>query len=400
MKRVHLSLLTFSWLTLACQQQATPPPSAVSLSGVLGSGAGAPVPDGYARAYAPRPFVLPADHGPHPAFRNEWWYLTGNLLAKCDTPADGQLARQAAACRRFGFQITFFRARLTPQPVKGASRWRSDTVWMGHFALTDVSSRQHRASERFARDALGLAGAAKAPIRIWLHDWELRRDSESTEERWRLVVRDDKAALDLQLQARKPVVLQGTDGLSQKSAAPGNASYYYSLTRMRARGTVRFDNDSEGVVGSAWFDREWSTSALGPEQVGWDWFALQLDDGRELMYYRMRRRDGKPSRFSRGVLVGVAGDAQHFGAERLRHTVLQRWTARDGTAYPSKWRLQLPGQLDLRIVPVVADQEMRLSFRYWEGAVDVLSAEGKRIGWGYVELTGYDTQSATASAAP
>jgi predicted secreted hydrolase len=336
-------------------------------------------PAGFARADAPRRFAFPEDHGPHPGYRLEWWYWTGNLAT-----AEG---------RRFGFQLTFFRNALTPAPVVRTSAWGAHEVYLGHFALTDVADRRLHAFERVSRAALGLAGARAAPFAVWLETWSAEADGGGPVPPMRLRAAEDGVGIDLHLRSLKPVVLQGDAGLSRKSAEPGNASYYYSLTRMEARGTVTVGGRAHAVDGLAWMDREWSTSALGDDQVGWDWFALQLDDGREVMYYQLRRRDGTPDPASRGTLVGADGRASTLTPDDVDLAVLDRWRSpRDGRAYPARWRLAVPAAgLDVTITPLVADQELDLIVRYWEGAVAVGGTAGGRAvdGHGYVELTGY-----------
>ncbi len=332
----------------------------------------------YQRADRPRSFHFPADHGPHPGFRNEWWYVTGNLID--------------ATGRQFGYQLTLFRIALSPHFPVADSAWRTNQVYMGHFALTDVRGEKHHSFERFSRGAVGLAGAQAAPFRVWLEDWALS-GTETDAFPLRLQAGEGGVALDLTLQANKPVVLQGDRGLSQKSAEAGNASYYYSHTRLPTQGTVRLDGQTFTVQGSSWLDREWSTSALGPEQSGWDWFALQLDDGRDLMFYRLRRKDGGMDAFSKGVLVDAEGQMRVLRWNEVDLQPLGEWiSSKTGDRYPAAWRLRLPGEaLDLTVTPKVADQEMRLTVRYWEGAVAVSGHAGPREirGQGYLEMTRY-----------
>jgi predicted secreted hydrolase len=189
------------------------------------------------------------------------------------------------------------------------------------------------------------------------------------------------------------MVLQGEDGFSRKGPEAGNASYYYSYTRLQASGRIWLDGVATQVTGLAWMDREWSTSVLSEGQVGWDWFALQLSDGRDLMYYQLRLQDGSPHPLSDGVLVSETGEAQHLSAAGVRLTVVDRWESPlDGAVYPSGWRLELLDRsIDLEIRPLIPDQELDLTFRYWEGAVSVrgMGPEGPVQGRGYVELTGY-----------
>lgn len=361
------------------QHPPSQPAPAIAVDAALGSVDSA----GFARAYTPRPFEFPADHGPHPAFRNEWWYVTGNL-------AD-------ATGRQFGYQLTLFRIALSPELPATDSAWRSNQVYMGHFALTDVVGARHYGFERFSRGALGLAGAQATPFRVWLENWELA----STEPAFfplRLRAQQGDLALDVTLNTLKPLVAQGDQGLSQKSAEPGNASYYYSFTRLPTQGTVRVAGQTFTVNGASWLDREWSTSALGPDQSGWDWFALQLDDGREVMLYRLRRQDGGVDPFSSGTLVEANGQVQRLRWNEMVLQPLGEWRSpSSGDRYPARWQLRIPAaQLDLTVTPKVADQEMRLSVRYWEGAVLVNGRAGQHeiSGQGYLEMTRYPASAA------
>jgi len=333
---------------------------------------------GYARATAPRDFSFPRDHGPHPEFRTEWWYYTGNLRTR-----DG---------RHFGFQLTFFRNALRPEPVARDSDWRTTQVYLAHFALTDTSRGRFVAFARSSREALGLAGAGAEPFHVWLEDWSVEGEAQTTLP-MRLRAAEGGTAIDLVLASAKPVVLQGERGLSRKGPESGNASYYYSLTRMPARGTVHVDGESFAVEGLAWMDREWSTSALSQDLVGWDWFALQLDDGRDVMFYQLRRADGSSDRFGAGMLVEADGTARPLRHDEIRIDVLATWRSpRSGVSYPARWRLTLPSRdLLLELAPRVADQELIVGPRYWEGAVTAQGmANGRRLGGqGYVELVGY-----------
>lgn len=339
-------------------------------------------PDGFERALAPRPFAFPADHGPHPAFRTEWWYWTGNLRA----PGAG------GTSRRFGFQLTFFRTALAPSVAPRRSAWGTRDVYMAHLALTDADAGRFHVRDRWARGALDLGGASGDPFRVWLGDWTAEGLAPAGQP-IRLRAGDGELRLDLTLSAAKPVVLHGKRGLSRKSAEPGNASYYYSLTRMPVSGEVQVADRAFPVEGLGWMDREWSTSALAPDQVGWDWFALQLDDGRELMLYRLRQRDGAISPASQGTLVAADGATRAFDRDAVEILVLDHWVSpRGGVRYPARWRLRVPAAgLELVVTPLLQDQELDLAVRYWEGAVRVEgTAEGRPLGGaGYVELVGY-----------
>jgi predicted secreted hydrolase len=323
---------------------------------------------------------FPRDHGAHPDFRSEWWYFTGNL-------AD-------AAGRRFGFQFTVFRFALAPAATRRASAFATRQAWMAHLAITDVDAQRFHAFERFARGAAGLAGAQPHPFAVWLEDWraEALPAAHAGAEPFPLRLRagDGEVALDLVLQPGRARVLHGEQGLSRKSAAAGNASYYYSYTRIPASGELRTPAGRFQVAGEAWMDREWSTSALAADQRGWDWFSLQLDDGRDLMFYRLRDAAGGMHAFSAGVLVPPRGQVTHLNAADVALTPLRHWRSPAGGRYPVAWRLR-SGQLDLQVHALLDAQEHRAAFRYWEGAVAVRGRDGPRAiaGHGYLEMTAY-----------
>jgi predicted secreted hydrolase len=377
-----LRLLSFVLILAACAPAApAAPPARLTLAEALSGGAGQP----FARALAPRPFTFPRDHGPHEEFAAEWWYYTGNL----DT-ADG---------RHFGYQLTFFRFGLAPGAPRRPSDFAANSIYMAHFALADVATGRFAAFDRFSRGAAGLAGAQGEPFRVWLDDWSATGAGPQGLP-MRLHAAEGDLAIDLTLESGKPPVLQGDRGLSQKSAEPGNASYYYSLTRMPTSGTVQAGGARHTVRGLSWMDREWSTSALGPDQAGWDWFALQLSDGRDLMFYRLRLKDGTADPYSGGLLVAADGSARRLARDDVQLDVLGQWRSpHSGATYPSGWRLRVPATgLDLRIIPYLPNQELPLAVVYWEGAVriDGEAAGAPVTGAGYVELTGYAEQQGAA----
>jgi len=352
---------------------AAPPVERLDVARALG-GVSA---QGFARATAARTFHFPDDHGPHPRYRNEWWYFTGNLVT--------------GAGRRFGYELSIFRIALSPTATPRASAWGTNQVYMAHFAVTDVASGKFHFFERFARGAVGLAGARAAPFGVWTENWRVAADPHDPGV-WTLHAKTEDVEIALSLSARKPVVLQGERGLSRKSADPGNASYYYSLPRLASEGTINIAGATHHVTGNSWLDREWSTSALASNQVGWDWFALQFDDGRELMLYQLRDRNGHTDAFSQGALIAPDGRKLELARNDFRVEVLRHWRSPRGGDYPAAWRISVPrAQLDLQITPVLADQELAVSVRYWEGAVDVRGTHaGRKVkGTGYVELTGY-----------
>jgi predicted secreted hydrolase len=361
-------LLLLALLVSACETEPPATAPVVRVDQVMGS-----EPDpGFTRALEPRTFHFPQDHGMHPEYATEWWYLTGNL--------------QTESGRRFGYQFTLFRVGLRPgEPLKD-SAWRTQQIYMGHIAISDAAGARHYSAERFARAAAGLAGVRVAPFEVWLGPWSMRANTGL----FPLTVsaQNEDIGLSLQLQSGdKPLVLQGERGLSRKSATPGNASYYYSFTRLPTHGELRIGNTVYTVQGDSWMDREWSSSALDRDQAGWDWFALQLDDGRDLMYYQLRNKQGGMHAFSRGSLVEKDGSVRTLQPDQVKLTPLRHWQTEDGVRYPVSWRLQVAEfQLDLEVQALLDDQQMDHSVRYWEGAVEV---SGSHPGRGYLELSGY-----------
>lgn len=338
--------------------------------------------EGFTRATEVRPLRFPHDHGPHPDFGTEWWYFTGNL--------------ESEEGRRFGYELALFRIGLKPGRPHRSSRWATQHVYMGHFALTDVANGQFHFHERFARNAAGLAGARPQPFAVWLEDWSVHA-LPANDSVWTLRAAADGVSATLELNALKPVVLQGDRGLSQKSAEPGNASYYYSITRLATRGTVTVKNDKLAVSGTSWMDHEWSTSALSAKQSGWDWFGLHLADDSELMFYRLRRHDGNADPHSSGTWVNPQGQSYILRNNDVVVDVLDTWRSPRGGRYPSRLRLTVKSlDLMLDVTPVLANQELDVSVRYWEGAVDVRGRRaGKSLtGRGYMELTGYGETNA------
>jgi predicted secreted hydrolase len=338
-----------------------------------------PSPD-FARAYTPRDFVFPQDHGPHPDFQTEWWYYTGNL-------ADAQ-------GRQFGYQLTFFRRALVPpkdMPVR-QSDLASGQLYFAHFALTDENAGQHVAFEKFSRGAGGLAGATAAPYRVFVEDWAvtgLTTQGDAVQ----LVAHSGAYSITLDLKSAKPPVAQGERGLSAKSDTPGNASYYYSFTRMDTTGTLSSADSTFTVSGLSWMDQEWSTSALGPKAQGWDWFSLQLSDERELMLFQVRNADGSIDPVSGGTLVLPDGSTRRLTRDEVKLEVLERWhSPTSGADYPVRWRVTIADlSTVLEVSARIKPQENELSVVYWEGAMTLQGqSDGKPVsGAGYVELTGY-----------
>lgn len=338
---------------------------------------------GYQRATRLKQFVFPADHGPHPGFRTEWWYYTGNLTA--DNGA------------HYGYQLTIFRNALSADSVSSDSKWRTNQIYMAHFTLTDVENNKFYSFERLSRGAEGLAGASASPFKVWLEDWKIQEVTGGSDFKGipviKLIASQDNISIELTLKSLKPVVLQGEKGLSRKGSEYGNASYYYSLTRMETKGKVVTGKETLLVKGFSWMDREWSTSALSKDQTGWDWFSLQLNDGREIMYYQMRKKDGSTDQFSNGTFIYKDGTTKPLKQKDIELKVLGKWQSPQGGVYPSHWSLMIPAEsINLEITPYIKNQELNVSIHYWEGAVKITgnSTNEKVIGEGYVELTGYD----------
>jgi len=409
-------LFLLMWLQ-GCSADAEPDPSApvtalgsepaLRVGGLLSGEA-----QGFSRATKVVPFVFPQDHGSHPEFRSEWWYLTCPLRA---------LTGEA----EYGIQFTLFRQALVPPAqIVGDDGWRTGQVFMAHAALTDVKAGQHFEESRLVRGHPALAGVHAGdlvgnkanPFALWLEDWRLQASPTSYTsglgtgpgaglDELELEVRSTEFTAHLGLLAVKPLVLQGDRGLSYKGSR--EASYYYSLPRLAARGSITTTDAQSAVAvnGACWLDREWSTSVLASNLVGWDWFALQFDAGGELMLFQLReaassatganslhaspeyalRQQGK--RISEnGSATSLAGSALHFQPQRY-------WQDETGVRWPIEWRIGTPDG-ELRIVAALDDQKMRSSIAYWEGLVWVYRG-AKRVGQGYLEMTGYSVQTDT-----
>lgn len=374
MRSFRWSLLLLMLLASGCSEAPVPAAErpGLELQQVLGGAAS----EGFLRAIDPRSFDFPPDHGLHPGYRNEWWYLTGNLAS--------------ASGRRFGYQLTFFTSALPQQQAAQglqSSAWDSERIWMAHLGLTDAASGQHYAFERFSRENPGLAGARVEPdFQVWLDDWHLRGTAADDTLPWQLQAAEAGVGLSLQLHSAKAPVLQGDAGLSRKSATQGNASYYYSMTRLPTTGEILLGNERIEVAGLSWLDREWSTSALESGQTGWDWFSLQFDDGTELMYYQLRGDGGAVHSASAGNFTDRAGAQHALGPHNVTLVPEDSWTSPAGTDYDTQWLLRWSGR-ELRIRAIVQQQWMNLSLPYWEGAVELLDAQnGAVLGRGYLEM--------------
>ncbi len=328
-------------------------------------------------------YIFPRDHGSHPTYRTEWWYYTGHLQTK-----DG---------RSFGFELTFFRRGIPPEDVTTLpSKWSVKDLYLAHFAVTDINGKRFHFSEKLSREGLGKAGADESKLRVWIDDWRAEAATDSPGVHT-LVARDGTHVLTLSLQPAKPLVAHGAAGISKKGKEVGQASHYYSFTRLATSGTLTIDGESFDVTGTSWMDHEFGSGDLGADQVGWDWFSIQLEDNSELMLYRMRLKDGSSDLASSGTVVSPDGQARHMDVTDFEIASAGTWTSRESKAtYPATWQLKFPSLgIVLDVVPLLADQELRTSrssrVSYWEGAVAVTGTkQGRPIkGQGYVELTGY-----------
>jgi predicted secreted hydrolase len=335
--------------------------------------------DEFQTARPGRVFSFPRDHGAHPEFKTEWWYWVGHL--------------KAGGGRAFGYQLTFFRAAVRKPDPQARSAWSFHTAYFAHLALTDPQRGTFLFREQAGRGALGLAGAEAGRLKVWVDSWQAEQEGEATV----LSARAEDLELHLTLQPAKPPALHGEGGFSPKAAGGGHASHYYSLTRLTTKGKLLLDGKEMEVTGLSWMDHEFFTGGLAPGQAGWDWFALQLDDGSEVMLYLLRHRDGKLDPASAGTLVDAEGRARALKLADFQVKATGSWTSpHTGGTYPSGWEVALPGAgYRLTLSPTLADQEVRARgaarVNYWEGEMQVRGEKNGQplTGQGYVELTGY-----------
>ncbi len=326
-------------------------------------------------------YGFPRDHYAHRDFKTEWWYFTGHLEAQ-----DG---------RAFGYQLTFFRQGVLAPGEGGTftSRFVRPAFYFAHFAVTDLKDKRFRFEQKLSRGAFGEAGDSvdvEEKRIAWIGDWALERKGDGFVAKASL----EGIALALEFESLKDPVVNGTDGISRKSAGKGNASHYYSMTRLATRGTLTVDGRETAVTGESWFDREWGSSQLGERQVGWDWFSLQFTDGSELMIYRLRNEDGGTDSFSGGTHVDADGTASPLSARDFSVTPGDTWASEvTGANYPTTWRITLPSrETVLEVKASMEAQELSFSpVSYWEGAVKVSGSRGGKPlnGKGYLEMTGY-----------
>lgn len=334
---------------------------ASDLGALLGGGN-----DSFKKVLPGQTIKLPEDHAAHPDYRSEWWYLTGNLKDEQG--------------REYGMQWTLFRQGIE-QEIRTGNPWLTPQLWLAQFAITDLDRGSHQQDERASRQGPGLAGASGG--QYWLREWRLASQGAALFPAT-LKVQSKIGELNLTVTAAKPLVLQGKAGYSEKS--PGNASFYYSYPRLHLSGTLISDGETRTVTGQGWFDHEWSSSVLAEWQSGWDWFSLQLNDGRELMLFRLRTKSGRAEPENRyGILIERDGSSRVLAPDAIRLTPGNTWRGPKGQAYPVEWQLNAAG-MSLTIKARQPNQAMTGRFDYWEGAVSV---SGDAKGVGYLEMTGY-----------
>ena len=333
-------------------------PAMASAQGFAGLGTSS---DGFATPQSPAIFDFPFDHGPHPDFRIEWWYLTANLEG-----ADGT---------SYGLQWTLFRSALAPEVGDG---WASPQLWMGHAAITTPDT--HYSTERLARGGIGQAGVSADPFEAWIDDWHLAGPDFAS---LTMTASGPDFAYDMALNAQGPLVFHGDAGYSVKSA-DGQASYYYSQPFYQIEGTLTLPDGPVAVTGDAWLDREWSSQPLSDDQTGWDWFSLSLENGK-LMGFRLRQTDG--SFYTSATWIDPNGETTAYG-DGAFYAEPTSFNDVDGKQIPTQWNVRLDAQaVDVDVYALTPEAWMDTSIPYWEGPIIV---EGSHTGRGYLEMTGYE----------
>ena len=318
--------------------------------------------DGFALPDRETRLTFPADHGPHPGFRIEWWYVTANLVGPDGTD--------------YGAQWTLFRNAVAPDDADG---WRSPVIWMAHAAVTTPDD--HESAERFARGGIGQAGVEIAPFNAWIDDWSMQGESF---EDLRITAQGDEFSYELDLTAEGPLTLHGDASYSQKSIA-GHASHYYSQPFFSVTGTLEIEGERIPVTGSAWLDREWSSQLLDDDQAGWDWISLSFETGERMMGFRIRGSEGIDP--TRGSWISAEGDVENLSPGTLIMDPLET-TVTAGGPVPTRWRIRLPDRdIDVTADAINPQSWMDTTVSYWEGPMRI---SGSHTGRGYLEMTGYD----------
>jgi predicted secreted hydrolase len=326
-------------------------------------------------------YSFPHDHFNHPNFQTEWWYYTGNLQSP-----DGH---------NFGFELTFFRQAFSRVPAKN-SAWDAQDLYFAHLALSDLDGGHFYHAERANRSGPGIAGASETTNRIWNGNWQiLWKDSANQQ----LQAIDNQFEFHFTLHSEKPPIINGENGVSQKSEGAGYASHYISLTRLITNGEILLNNKKFQVTGTSWMDHEFFTRQLAPNQTGWDWSSLQLNDNSELMLYRIRRSDGSVDPFSAGTFTDAQGHSIHLRASDFTlQPAKETWTSPASHAiYPIHWQIAIPKlSITLEAKTRLANQELASTNNpvptYWEGAIQLTGTRNNEPiqGVGYLEMTGYN----------
>jgi predicted secreted hydrolase len=333
----------------------------------------------YKKALPGYQYKFPEDHYSHDQFKTEWWYYTGHLVSKDN--------------KRFGYELTFFRTGADHEPANKSSAWKLENFYLAHFAVTDESGKKFRFYEKLNRSGLNLAGARSDAYYVYNEGWSV----EKLGDHYLLKADAPDYSIHLLLDALKPPVIHGVNGVSQKASCVGCASHYYSMTRLKTQGTVFIGDKPLEVTGTTWMDHEFGSNQLSSEQSGWDWFSLQLDDNRELMLYLLRRTDGSFEPASSGTIVDAQGKATHIKLEDFKVTTSGLWhSPKSGANYPMGWHVVAPSAgIDVNLQATQQDQELMTArstgVTYWEGSVSIKgTSNGKPVsGQGYVEMTGY-----------
>jgi predicted secreted hydrolase len=329
----------------------------------------------YREAIGPRDWSFPADHGRHEGFKTEWWYFTGNL--------------RDATGREFGYQLTFFRTAFAPQATTRPSPWAMTDLYFAHAAISDLSGRKFLYKDRLERGRPGLAWASDKTLDVRLLGWSARLNDKSIG----LCADEPDFKIDLSLTDGRGPILQGPGGVNLKGRKPGQASYYYSMTRLQTAGSVSIDGHSYQITGLSWMDHEFSSNSLSPEQSGWDWMGLQLSDGTDLMIYRMRNQSGGTDYLS-GTKIAPDGTPHYLSASDIQMEGSRPWTSpSSGGAYPQQWKVKVAAMPEMLVTSAMPGQELITSastkVNYFEGTAHVTDVRGHLLGAGYLEMTGY-----------
>jgi predicted secreted hydrolase len=332
----------------------------------------------YKQALPGYQYQFPRDHGSHEDFKTEWWYYTGHM--------------QTESGKRFGYELTFFRHGIEHDSTLKTTEPRN--VYLAHFAITDETNKRFQYFEKMSRSGLPVASAQSTILAVQNQGWSV----EQLGDKFILRADGDKSGIRLMLTPAKKTIIHGKDGVSQKASCKGCASHYYSMTRLKTEGMVIVDGKPERITGGwSWMDHEFGSNQLTDEQVGWDWFSVQLDNNSELMLYVMRRKDGTIDKNSSGTIVGADGSTVHLNKDEFSIASTSKWTSPNSKGvYPMGWAIDIPKQqVKLTLSPVAKDQELltkrSTGVTYWEGSADVSGTfAGKAVkGQSYVEMTGY-----------